>query len=131
MQISYVIFLMIFSYTVLVQMHPAPSWQEIVAIFYICSFGCEKIREIASSEPVGLNHKLVVWCYNMWNPCDAAAVVFFLIGVFLRFKPDTMQYGRVMYCANIMYWYLRILNILGVNKYLGKLVPPYKGNTVK
>lgn len=56
----------------------------------------------------------------MWNPCDGVAIVTFIIGVGLRFKPNMMDYGRVIYCVNSIYWYLRILNILGVNKYLGE-----------
>lgn len=56
----------------------------------------------------------------MWNPCDAAAIIFFVIGLTLRFRPNTMDVGRVIYCLDSIYWYLRILNILGVNKYLGQ-----------
>lgn len=56
----------------------------------------------------------------MWNPCDGAAIILFLIGLSLRFRPATQDIGRVIYCVDSIYWYLRILNILGVNKYLGK-----------
>lgn len=55
----------------------------------------------------------------MWNPCDGVAIITFIIGVGLRFRPNMMDYGRVIYCVDSIYWYLRILNILGVNKYLG------------
>ncbi|XP_065168332.1 transient receptor potential cation channel trpm isoform X4 [Atheta coriaria] len=120
--ISYLLFLIIFSYTVLVKMQPTPSWQEYLSIAYICSLGFEKIREIISSEPVAVSHKFAVWAWNMWNPCDAIAIIFFLIGVALRVRPSTMEVGRVIYCVDSIYWYLRILNILGVNKYLGPLV---------
>lgn len=101
-------------------MDATPTWQECLAIIFVCSLGCEKIREIVSSEPVAISQKILVWTYNAWNVCDGVAVVFFLIGVFLRFKPDTMEVGRVIYCVVSIYWYLRILNIVGVNKYLGK-----------
>ncbi|XP_017773710.1 PREDICTED: transient receptor potential cation channel trpm isoform X3 [Nicrophorus vespilloides] len=120
--ISYLIFLIIYSYMVLVRMDQTPRWQEYVVISYICSFGCEKIREIISSEPVAVRHKLAVWASNMWNLCDASAITFFFIGLGFRLKPYTMEVGRVMYCVDSIYWYLRILNILGVNKYLGPLV---------
>ncbi len=50
---------------------------------------------------------------------DAVAIIFFMIGLALRFKSETMAVGRVIYCIDSIYWYLRILNILGVNKYLG------------
>lgn len=65
-------------------------------------------------------HKFSVWAWNMWNPCDGAAIILFFIGLSLRFRPNTMDIGRVIYCVDSIYWYLRILNILGVNKYLGK-----------
>lgn len=100
-------------------MGSTPSWAEYFAISYIVALGCEKVREIISSEPVAISHKFAVWAWNMWNPCDAAAIIFFLIGLTLRLKPSTMEIGRVMYCVVSIYWYLRILNILGVNKYLG------------
>ncbi|XP_058459300.1 transient receptor potential cation channel trpm isoform X4 [Malaya genurostris] len=119
---AYVFFLVMFSYTVLVRMEPYPSWQEVYSIAYITTLGCEKIREIVSSEPVAISHKFSVWAWNMWNPCDAAAIIFFLIGLVLRLRPYTMDIGRVIYCVDSIYWYLRILNILGVNKYLGPLV---------
>ncbi|XP_014259871.1 transient receptor potential cation channel trpm [Cimex lectularius] len=120
--IAYLAFLFIFSFVVLVRMGTTPTWQEMYCIAYICTLGCEKIREIASSEPVAISHKFSVWAWNMWNPCDAVAIIFFLIGLSLRLKPSSMDVGRVMFCVDIIYWYLRILNILGVNKYLGPLV---------
>ncbi|XP_035907096.1 transient receptor potential cation channel trpm isoform X5 [Anopheles stephensi] len=119
---AYMFFLVLFTYTVLVRMEETPSWQECYAISYITTLGCEKIREIVSSEPVAISHKFSVWAWNMWNPCDAAAIIFFHIGLALRLRPYTMDIGRVIYCVDSIYWYLRILNILGVNKYLGPLV---------
>ncbi|XP_023311043.1 transient receptor potential cation channel trpm isoform X3 [Anoplophora glabripennis] len=120
--IAYITFLVIFSFTVLVKMEAMPSWQEWMAIAFVCTLGCEKLRELFSSEPVGLSQKLAVWSWNMWNPCDMAAVLTFLIGMSLRLREDTLRIGRVIYCVNSIYWYLRILNILSVNKYLGPLV---------
>ncbi|XP_068894194.1 transient receptor potential cation channel trpm isoform X8 [Tenebrio molitor] len=120
--VAYLIFLIIFSYTILVKMDETPTWQEWLAISFLCTFGCEKLRELFSSEPVGIKQKLAVWCWNLWNPCDMAAVLFFLIGAALRFKQSTFEVGRVFYCINSIYWYLHILNILSVNKYLGPLV---------
>ncbi|GLH02373.1 Transient receptor potential cation channel, partial [Gryllus bimaculatus] len=119
---AYVLFLIMFTYVVLVKMGPVPSWQELYIIAYICTLACEKVREIVSSEPVAVSHKFAVWAWNMWNPCDAAAIIFFLIGLSLRVRDSSMKIGRIIFCVDIIYWYLRILNILGVNKYLGPLV---------
>lgn len=65
-------------------------------------------------------HKFSVWAWNMWNTYDAGFIIFFLVGMTLRLRAGSMDVGRVIYCVDIIYWYLRILNILGVNKYLGK-----------
>lgn len=51
---AYIVFLLVFSYVVLVRMNDTPSWQELYVISYICTMGCEKIREIISSEPVAI-----------------------------------------------------------------------------
>ncbi|XP_003397099.1 transient receptor potential cation channel trpm isoform X7 [Bombus terrestris] len=120
--IAYIIFLVLFSYSILIHMDDRPSLAEIYAIAYICTLGCEKVREIATSEPATLSHKFSVWAWNMWNPCDAAAIIFFQIGLALRLRHSTLDIGRVIYCVDSIYWYLRILNILGVNKYFGPLV---------
>ncbi|XP_021919467.1 transient receptor potential cation channel trpm isoform X2 [Zootermopsis nevadensis] len=120
--IAYIVFLVTFTYVVLVKTDIKPSWQELYTIAYVITLACEKVREIVSSEPVAISHKLSVWAWNMWNPCDAAAIIFFLIGLCLRLRVSSMQVGRLIFCVDIVYWYLRILNILGVNKYLGPLV---------
>ncbi|KAH8348433.1 hypothetical protein KR084_007420 [Drosophila pseudotakahashii] len=120
--IAYMFFLIMFSFTVLVKMEQMPRWQEWYSIAYITTLGFEKIREIISSEPVAITHKFSVWAWNMWNPCDGAAIILFVIGLAFRFRETTMDIGRVIYCVDSIYWYLRILNILGVNKYLGPLV---------
>ncbi|XP_039228347.1 transient receptor potential cation channel trpm isoform X8 [Drosophila yakuba] len=120
--IAYMFFLIMFSFTVLVKMENMPRWQEWYSIAYITTLGFEKVREIISSEPVAITHKFSVWAWNMWNPCDGAAIILFVIGLAFRFRPNTMDIGRVIYCVDSIYWYLRILNILGVNKYLGPLV---------
>lgn len=122
LQIAYVLFLIIFSYAILVKMEVSPNWQEYLAISFILTLGCEKAREFISSEPDTVWNKFAVWTWNMWNPCDTIAILFFLIGLILRLRIVTMDIGRVMYCVDSIYWYLRILNILGVNKYLGPLV---------
>ncbi|XP_048483560.1 transient receptor potential cation channel trpm isoform X6 [Plutella xylostella] len=120
--IAYILFLLMFTYTVLVRMLPTPSLPEIYSICYILTFLCEKIREIITSEPVAIRHKFSVWAWNMWNTYDAGFIIFFLVGLTLRMRSGSMETGRVIYCVDIIYWYLRILNILGVNKYLGPLV---------
>ncbi|XP_069947217.1 transient receptor potential cation channel trpm isoform X1 [Cherax quadricarinatus] len=119
---AYVFFLCLFTYTVLVKLPKKPEWMEWYVVAYISTLILEKVREILSTEPVELVQKIAVWSDKLWNVCDMVFAVFFMIGLTLRLQEQTMQTGRVIYCVDIIYWYLRILEILSANKYLGPLV---------
>ncbi|XP_071043115.1 transient receptor potential cation channel trpm-like [Parasteatoda tepidariorum] len=119
---AYAIFLVLFTFVVLVKMQHHMSWQEAYVTSYICTLGLEKIREVVASEPVNFTQKMSVWVEKKWNPCDLAVIIFFFVGMSLRLNPATKDYGRVIYCLDIMYWYIRSLDFLSVNKYLGPYV---------
>uniref|UniRef100_A0A8D0CX64 Transient receptor potential cation channel subfamily M member 3 n=1 Tax=Sander lucioperca TaxID=283035 RepID=A0A8D0CX64_SANLU len=120
---AYVGYLMLFNYIVLVKMDLWPSTQEWIVIAYIFTNGIEKMREILMSEPGKLLQKVKVWLQEYWNITDLMAILIFSIGMVLRLQePPLMSYGRVIYCVNIIYWYIRLLDIFGVNKYLGPYV---------
>jgi transient receptor potential cation channel subfamily M protein 3 len=119
--IAYCIFLTGFTYVILVKMEITPSWKGIYVITYICTFACEKIREIVSSEPVSLRQKLLMWTRSMWNPCDLAAALLFFIGLCLRFS-YSIRVGRLYFSVTSIYWHIRILKLMSVNKYLGPIV---------
>ncbi|KAM9742972.1 transient receptor potential cation channel subfamily M member 3 isoform 1-T1 [Menidia menidia] len=120
---AYVGYLMLFNYIVLVKMDLWPSAQEWIVIAYIFTNGIEKMREILMSEPGKLLQKVKVWLQEYWNITDLMAILIFSVGMVLRLQePPLMSYGRVIYCVNIIYWYIRLLDIFGVNKYLGPYV---------
>ncbi|KAK5871587.1 hypothetical protein PBY51_004460 [Eleginops maclovinus] len=120
---AYVGYLMLFNYIVLVKMDLWPSTQEWIVIAYIFTNGIEKMREILMSEPGKLLQKVKVWLQEYWNITDLMAILIFSVGMVLRLQePPLMSYGRVIYCVNIIYWYIRLLDIFGVNKYLGPYV---------
>ncbi|CAG0900445.1 unnamed protein product, partial [Cyprideis torosa] len=121
--IAYVVFLCFFTHLVLVKMDPLiPTWQEIYVTVFLFSFKCDKIRELLSSEPTKMSQKLAVWFENRWNICDFIGVSCFFLGTCFRFTPQYFRVGRVIYCVDIIYWYVRLLDILSVNKYLGPFV---------
>ncbi|XP_053573533.1 transient receptor potential cation channel subfamily M member 1 [Bombina bombina] len=121
--ISYLGYLLLFNYIILVKMERWPSVQEWVVISYILTLGLEKIREILMSEPGKLSQKVKVWLQEYWNITDLVAISIFLIGAILRLQNQPyMGYGRVIYCVDIIFWYIRVLDIFGVNKYLGPYV---------
>ncbi|XP_031755013.1 transient receptor potential cation channel subfamily M member 1 isoform X3 [Xenopus tropicalis] len=121
--ISYLAYLMLFNYVILVKMERWPSVQEWVVISYIVTLALEKVREILMSEPGKLSQKVKVWLQEYWNITDLVAISVFLIGAILRLQNQPyMGYGRVIYCVDIIFWYIRVLDIFGVNKYLGPYV---------
>ncbi|CAG0913584.1 unnamed protein product [Notodromas monacha] len=119
--IFYVLFLWAYTFMVLVKMPPSFSCLETLVTMYIIAFGSEKIRELFTQEPHKFSHKFALWTSNLWTICDAVAVTFYLTGSLLRCFGFS-EYGRVVYCVDIMYWYIRILDFLSVNKYLGPYV---------
>ncbi|XP_019650231.2 transient receptor potential cation channel subfamily M member 3 isoform X13 [Ailuropoda melanoleuca] len=121
--LAYVGYLMLFNYIVLVKMERWPSTQEWIVISYIFTLGIEKMREILMSEPGKLLQKVKVWLQEYWNVTDLIAILLFSVGMILRLQDQPFRSdGRVIYCVNIIYWYIRLLDIFGVNKYLGPYV---------
>ncbi|XP_077452080.1 transient receptor potential cation channel subfamily M member 1-like isoform X2 [Stigmatopora argus] len=121
--ICYLAYLMLYNYIILVKMERWPSLQEWTVIAYILTLGSEKIRQILMSEPGKLKQKISVWLEEYWNITDLVAIITFLLGLMLRLQREPyMGYGRVIYCIDIIFWYIRVLDIFGVNKYLGPYV---------
>ncbi|XP_038640051.1 transient receptor potential cation channel subfamily M member 1a isoform X2 [Scyliorhinus canicula] len=120
---AYLAYLFLYNYVILVKMEGLPSMAEWVLISYILMLAVEKIREILMSEPSKLRQKVKVWMQEYWNVTDMVAIAIFSCGVLLRLQNQPyMSYGRVIYCVDIIIWYIRVLDIFGVNKYLGPYV---------
>ncbi|XP_014826160.1 PREDICTED: transient receptor potential cation channel subfamily M member 7-like isoform X1 [Poecilia mexicana] len=117
---SYLIFLMLFSFVVLVKMEDQPSVQEWFVILYIVSSAIEKTREVLMSEPRKLRQKLKVWFSEYWNKSDFVAILLFLVGLSMRCHADPFRTaGRVAYCLDIIFWFIRVLDLLAVNQHAG------------
>ncbi|XP_076143884.1 transient receptor potential cation channel subfamily M member 7 isoform X1 [Alosa pseudoharengus] len=121
--LAYLGFLMLYSYVVLVRMPAFPSPQEWVVILYIFTYAIEKLREMFMSEAGKIGQKIKVWFSDYFNISDFAAIVSFFVGFGLRFgEDDVFIAGRTMYCLNIIFWYVRLLDILAVNQQAGPYV---------
>lgn len=140
----YLAFLMLFTFVVLVKLEPLPSAQEWIVIAYILTSAIEKIREIFMSEAGKINQKIKVWFGDYFNITDTIAIVTFFIGCGLRLgaynyytletpldsdieddkDPQNPVFlaGRLTYCLNIIFWYVRLLDFLAVNQQAGPYV---------
>ncbi|NXY05428.1 TRPM6 protein, partial [Pteruthius melanotis] len=117
---SYLAFLMLFTYTVLVKMEPRPSVQEWLVIIYIFTTAIEKVREVFISEPRKFRQKVKVWIYEYWNFTDSVAIILFMTGFGLRWSnPPVQTAGRLLYCLDIIFWYTRLLDLFAVNQHAG------------
>ncbi|XP_078252387.1 transient receptor potential cation channel subfamily M member 6 [Rhinoraja longicauda] len=118
--IAYLIFLMLFTYAVLVKMEPVPSVQEWMVIIYIFTTAVEKGREILISEPGKFSRKIKVWIQEYWNFNDSVAIILFAVGFGLRWANQPLQIaGRIIYSLDIIFWFVRLLDFFAVNQHAG------------
>ena len=75
-----------------------------------------------ASEPVKISLKLRVFFSQYWNIWDMVAILMFSTAVGLRMYDETRKAARILYTLNIVFFYIRILEILSVNQYLGPYV---------
>ncbi|XP_023365742.1 transient receptor potential cation channel subfamily M member 7 isoform X1 [Otolemur garnettii] len=130
--LAYLGFLMLYTFVVLVQMERLPSVQEWIVIAYIFTYAIEKVREIFMSEAGKINQKIKVWFSDYFNISDTIAIISFFIGFGLRFGAKwnfenaydnhVFVVGRLIYCLNIIFWYVRLLDFLAVNQQAGPYV---------
>ncbi|XP_048025456.1 transient receptor potential cation channel subfamily M member 7 isoform X1 [Megalobrama amblycephala] len=119
----YIGFLMLYSFVVLVKMEQLPSPQEWIVILYIFTLAVEKIREMFMSEGGKISQKIKVWFSDYFNISDFLAILMFFVGFGLRFgSGNVFIAGRIVYCLNIIFWYVRLLDILAVNQQAGPYV---------
>ncbi|XP_042199077.1 transient receptor potential cation channel subfamily M member 7 isoform X2 [Callorhinchus milii] len=121
--LAYLGFLMLYTYVVLVHMKGSPSFQEWIVISFIFTLAIEKIRELFMSEAGKINQKIKVYFSDYFNITDTIAIILFFVGFGLRFGTgDILTAGRITYCLNIIFWYVRLLDFLAVNQHAGPYV---------
>uniref|UniRef100_A0A8C7E7N6 non-specific serine/threonine protein kinase n=1 Tax=Naja naja TaxID=35670 RepID=A0A8C7E7N6_NAJNA len=114
--LAYIGFLMLYTFVVLVKMEELPSVQEWIVIAYIFTLAVEKIREIFMSEAGKISQKVKVWFNDYFNISDTIAIITFFIVNYVFVA------GRLTYCLNIIFWYVRLLDFLAVNQHAGPYV---------
>ncbi|XP_040273004.1 transient receptor potential cation channel subfamily M member 6 isoform X2 [Bufo bufo] len=120
---AYLLFLMLFTYVVLVKMEPVPSVQEWLVITYMFTNAIEKVREVFMSEPGKYSQKVKVWLNEYWNVTDFIAIILFVVGFALRWAHSPLNTaGRIIYCLDIIFWYTRLLDFFAVNQQAGPYI---------
>uniref|UniRef100_A0A8C5MGG0 Transient receptor potential cation channel subfamily M member 7 n=1 Tax=Leptobrachium leishanense TaxID=445787 RepID=A0A8C5MGG0_9ANUR len=113
---AYLGFLMLYSYVVLTEMKSMPSVQEWIVISVIFTTGLEKIYEIILSEAGKLTHKWKMWFHSYMNINDTFGLITD------PYENPMFITGRIIYCLNIIFWFVRLLDFLNVNQEAGPYV---------
>ncbi|XP_073509205.1 transient receptor potential cation channel subfamily M member 7-like isoform X1 [Phyllobates terribilis] len=130
--LTYLAFLMLYSYVVLVKMESMPSVQEWIVFSFIITTSVERAREIFISEAGKSTQKLKVWLRSYLNVNEFLGILTFFVGFSLRFgsinvtndSTEDLVFvaGRLIYCLNTIFWFVKLLDILNVNQDAGPYV---------
>ncbi|XP_050410317.1 transient receptor potential cation channel subfamily M member-like 2 [Patella vulgata] len=123
--LSYVIFLGLFSYLMVVSFNPTFSVIEIIICVWVFTFCAEEIRQCISSDSKGIWEQMKVYLKDSWNVLDITTIIAFFFGICLRLINNDLCFeaARVILCVDLLFFYIRILNIFEVSSSLGpKLV---------
>uniref|UniRef100_A0A8C1MKE3 non-specific serine/threonine protein kinase n=1 Tax=Cyprinus carpio TaxID=7962 RepID=A0A8C1MKE3_CYPCA len=112
---AFLVFLMMFSYTVLVRLDEKPNIQECLVITYILTMAAEKAREVSALKIT----KLKVWFSEYWNINDFMGILLFLVGVSLRWHQETRLASHIVYSLDFIFWSVRLLDLFAVNQHAG------------
>lgn len=78
------------------------------------------LNQVLMSEPRKLRHKLKIWFSEYWNLSDFIAILLFLAGLAMRWHVDPYRTaGRIAYCLDIIFWFIRVTDLLAVNQHAG------------
>lgn len=93
-------------------------------IFVIFQLHCSSgFLQMFMSEAGKISQKIKVWFSDYFNVSDFVAIIMFFIGFGLRLAGGVAFIpGRTVYCLNIIFWYVRLLDILAVNQQAGPYV---------
>lgn len=61
-----------------------------------------------------------IWFSEYWNISDFIGILLFLAGLSMRWYADPYRRaGRICYCLDIIFWFVRLLDLLAVNQHAG------------
>ncbi|XP_010773399.1 transient receptor potential cation channel subfamily M member 4-like [Notothenia coriiceps] len=122
--IMYFLFLLLFSYVLLVDFLPpppaGPAITEYVLYFWVFTIVCEEFRETFFLGTMKtLRQKIRVYIQDVWNKCDLVAIVLFIVGVILRMFDWSYELGRDILCVDYMVFTLRLIHIFAIHRQMG------------
>lgn len=122
--IFFVIFLCSFAYIVLVKTPKKPSYVEIYVLVYIFSYGLDKFRELLQTDSTRFSGKFKIFFSNIMNTLDAFFIFSVIVALFFRLScnDENVKIARLLYCINTIYWNVKLMEYLIINKHTGPLI---------
>ncbi|XP_041465678.1 transient receptor potential cation channel subfamily M member 3-like isoform X1 [Lytechinus variegatus] len=121
----YFLFLIAFSYVVLMELHPKVGLVELIVSITVFSLATEEIRQLVmqgDSDILTFQQQVQMWASDRWNLWDLVGIFTFALGFCIRLWEGGLTTGRMLYILDILVWYVRVLDILSVNKLMGPYV---------
>ncbi|XP_070535546.1 transient receptor potential cation channel subfamily M member 2-like [Ptychodera flava] len=119
---SYIAFLLLFSYVLLVKYDELYSVAEVVLVVWVTSLLFDEIRQIAQQKTNGISKKFLSWItWSVWNIVDSISMAAFYIGLVTRYfvRHDI---GRYIWAIDLWVFYFRLLDVFSINRHIGPKV---------
>ncbi|CAF0758756.1 unnamed protein product [Brachionus calyciflorus] len=122
--IMYIFFLMCFAYIVLVKTPKRPSPPEIFVLVFIFSYGLDKIRELLQTDSPRFSSKIKIFFSKVMNTLDIFFILTIIVALVFRLSnlKVLQTTARLIYCVNTIYWVIKLMEFLLINKYAGPLI---------
>ncbi|XP_062586776.1 transient receptor potential cation channel subfamily M member 2-like [Saccostrea cucullata] len=115
--VSYTAFMCALTVTVLSGVSDPFSWTDLMLLVWSACFALDEGRQIVAAQGNGIGEKFRA--YIDWrNTVDLANVILFFIGMILKYF-NVSYLARVILVANLLLFFLRILDLTSVSRRLG------------
>ncbi|XP_062389613.1 transient receptor potential cation channel subfamily M member 2-like [Sardina pilchardus] len=117
---SYFGFLWLFSFVLMIDFQPTPSWTEWLLYVWVTSLVFEEVRQLFDDpDGFGFRRKARMYINDLWNILDVASILFFIVGLVCRWTSTAFYAGKIILCIDFIIFCLRLMAIFTISKTLG------------
>ncbi|XP_078514890.1 transient receptor potential cation channel subfamily M member 2-like isoform X1 [Lissotriton helveticus] len=128
---SYIGFLWLFAYVLMMDFQTTPSWREILLYIWIISLVYEEGRQLFYHHGgMKCMNQCRIYIFDFWNQVDVLAISLFTVGVVCRWITASFYAGRVILAVDFIVFCLRLMHIFTVSRFLGPKIIMMKGMTM-
>ncbi|XP_073517307.1 transient receptor potential cation channel subfamily M member 2-like isoform X2 [Phyllobates terribilis] len=119
--VSYIGFLWLFAYVLMIDFQTTPSWTEYLLYAWVFTILCEEMRQLFyDPDQRGFMLKSVQYITEFWNQVDTISLGLFIVGLICRLvSTGTVYLGRVFLSLDFTIFCIRFIHIFTVSKVLG------------